>query len=64
MALFGKGGRTHKRVISAVVTVGTLGAFQALAMVGATPAISCNRGELPLQPCDPDGDDPAELARL
>ena len=38
MSLFGKSGRTRSRVLTAAVTVGTLGAFQALALVGAQSA--------------------------
>ncbi len=50
MALFGKSGRTGKRVLSAVVTVGMLGAFQALAFAGATSASAVTLGACTYNP--------------
>lgn len=38
MALFGNSGRTRHRVLAAAVTVGTLGVFQALSVIGAQSA--------------------------
>lgn len=38
MALFGNSGRTRHRVLAAAVTVGTLGMFQALSVIGAQSA--------------------------
>lgn len=40
MALFGRSGRTRKRMLAAVVTAGTLGAFQAVALIGAPAAMA------------------------
>lgn len=38
MSLFGNSGLARKRALTAVVTIGTLGAFQVLTLVGATSA--------------------------
>ena len=50
MAFFGNRGHTRSRVKTALVTAGALGAFQALAMVGATSASAVTAGNCQYNP--------------